>query len=251
MKARTIIIFIAVFLLIAGTTLCVVGLSMVEFNIHKIGMYSERISKEYNISAAEIHKISVSMNNEEIVLKNSADEKIYINYFESDREKFEIENKNGTLSVSLTNDFKWYEYLLSFNIKPEVVEISVPTDFDGDIVLKTSNGEITLKNISAKGDISVVISNGRITADDISCENLSLTTSNGSIRISAVIAEYKIYMKTSNGSIKGDIAGDKNDFTIKSRTSNGRNNLPKNQTGGDKMLEVYTSNGSIDIVFGQ
>ena len=55
-------------------------------------------------------------------------------------------------------------------------------------------------------------------------------------------------LKTSNSSIRGQMPGAQADWAIDSRTSNGKNSLPKQQPGG-KPLTVHTSNGSIDVHF--
>ena len=250
MKARTIIISIAVVLLIAGTTLCIIGLSMADFNIHKIGMYGDRIQDEYIIESEKIDKIVLYTNNEEIIVRNSTNDNINITYSKNDREYFVFDEEDGVLTATRKTNYEWYEQILRFNIKNDVMSLNIPVDFDGDISVHSSNGVITLKNITMTGDLTANTSNREIFIENISCKNLTVLTSNGDIKITNPKAERKMYLETSNGDIEGDIIGNKEDFTIKSRTSNGRNNLPKKQTSGDKMLEAITSNGSIDIKFG-
>lgn len=118
-----------------------------------------------------------------------------------------------------------------------------------NIQLKTSNGSITLEKVQAKKELSAVTSNGKITAEQAAApELLTLKTSNGSISVSKVESR-SLQLTSSNGSIKGDVPGSLNDYSIRSGTSNGKNNLPTHQEGGSKTLSVHTSNARIDLSF--
>ena len=112
----------------------------------------------------------------------------------------------------------------------------------------TSNGPIELYNVTAR-DLSSNTSNGRITANGVEAYEIRFDTSNAGIALSEVDVSYKIYCNTSNGRIHGDVAGSMSDFNIKSRTSNAGSSLPRQNSGGSKYMEMYTSNGEINVTF--
>lgn len=120
----------------------------------------------------------------------------------------------------------------------------------GSLQFTTSNGRIEAHELQSKGDLILTTSNSGILAEDSNANGeLRLTTSNG--RLEAWRSEgARVSLRTSNGSIRGQLPGSPADWAIDSRTSNGKNSLPKQQPGG-KPLTVHTSNGSIDVHFEQ
>ena len=51
-----------------------------------------------------------------------------------------------------------------------------------------------------------------------------------------------------NGSVSGTVHGEREAFTIHSHTSNAGNNL-MNREGGDRRLNIVTSNGAVNVSF--
>ncbi|MDR0857434.1 MAG: DUF4097 family beta strand repeat-containing protein [Oscillospiraceae bacterium] len=141
--------------------------------------------------------------------------------------------------------------------------------FSGGLNIKTSNAKMTFRNLKISGEISAHTSNGkvvaqfvecglfdaensngRIEATHISCDTeLSLATSNGRVEIQHIKAGKRIALHSSNGRIYGVIDDNMREFSVRSHTSNGSNSLPGDMPGGNKDLEVSTSNGSIEIRF--
>lgn len=115
--------------------------------------------------------------------------------------------------------------------------------------VKTSNGRIDLTRLSGQS-LNAETSNGRVTT--FSCafpEQLTLETRNGIIEARNLIGD-NILMKSSNGAISGSIIGDMRDYAIDSHTSNGSNNLPNySYPNQSKHLMAKTSNGLINVTF--
>ncbi|MDR0916055.1 MAG: hypothetical protein LBN02_02570 [Oscillospiraceae bacterium] len=145
-------------------------------------------------------------------------------------------------SVALTRSLT----LATSNSHVDVRDLSV----GGALKVSSSNARITLDNVNAVA-ISASTSNARCEASNVRADgDLTLTTSNS--RISAEhIAAAKIVLRTSNSRVSGTIEGAIRDYSVRSRTSNGSSNLPTDMGGGDKSLDVHTSNGTIDVRFTQ
>lgn len=118
-------------------------------------------------------------------------------------------------------------------------EINTKTSNDGiyfnqsdavDLIANTSNGKIVLKTTKSEKNVTCKTSNNRIVVTDLSAGN-------------------SIELQTSNGQIEGSIVGSIGDFTIFSKTSNGKNSLPENSGSGKKNLRVTTSNSNIALRF--
>lgn len=142
---------------------------------------------------------------------------------------------------------------------------------DGDLTMKTTNATITATELSVKGSLALQTSNGRVNIENVDATSihtkttngrievahvnvssvLTLETSNASVAVHDVEAAESIFLRTTNGKISGDLRGDLRDYSVRSRTSNGRNSLPTELPGGQKLLEAYTSNAAIDIKFGR
>ncbi len=138
----------------------------------------------------------------------------------------------------------------------------------GDAVFDTDNGHISLKNVSSGGSLTARSSNGGVTLENVSAAaTLHAETDNGSVKANGLRAA-EIFLRTdnrdingygldasksieirgNNSSIRGSVKGRREDFLIRAKTSNGKNNLADTDAG-EKKLTVRTDNGSIDVVF--
>lgn len=117
------------------------------------------------------------------------------------------------------------------------------------IIARTSNSSITLNQVKAQKTLEAITSNSRVTAKGVVApESLVIHTSNGKIEVSGIQSQ-AISLITSNGSIKGILPGTQGEYSISSRTSNGKNNLPREQQGGPYSLITQTSNAKIELAF--
>lgn len=139
----------------------------------------------------------------------------------------------------------------------------------GKFEASSSNGTIVISKIKAEGDFICNTTSGKIDLKEIEADNFDLKTSNAIVILNAIVSQNDIVIETSNaqvrfedidfgnrfrcrssnGSIKGEIKGKLADYTIRSRTSNGNNNLPENSSGGAKTIDIETSNNSIEVNF--
>ncbi len=139
----------------------------------------------------------------------------------------------------------------------------------GDLAVDTSNGDITLTRVRAAGAIGARTSNGRVTLTDTLSANVTVgasntgvwltgaqadtfvavDTSNASVQLERLLFGAELRCATSNGSVRGTVAGEQGDFTFSCDTSNGECNLPRSIAGGEKQINLQTSNGDIDVTF--
>jgi hypothetical protein len=119
----------------------------------------------------------------------------------------------------------------------------------GAVTIHTTNARVSMSNLRA-GGISAESSNGRLEAVHLTAQSdIALETSNGRIEVERLDAGDGITLRTSNGRVSGTVTGQLRDYSVRSRTSNGGSTLPVDMPGGSKRLEVYTSNGTIDLRF--
>lgn len=112
----------------------------------------------------------------------------------------------------------------------------------------TTNGRIELHDVYAREGMSAGGTNGQIIAENLNTDQkLRLATTNGRVTLDNVSGQ-DIDIRTSNGSVSGTVHGEREAFTIHSHTSNAGNNL-MNREGGDRRLNIVTSNGAVNVSF--
>ena len=122
---------------------------------------------------------------------------------------------------------------------------------EAEVTLTTSNALLSARKLQAQGAITLESRNGRLEAEMVSTpQELTMQTSNARISVQSV-ASPNIRIVTSNGKVEGSILGTARDYTVTSRTSNGRNDLSSHVWQGPKRLEVKTSNANIQLQFTQ
>ncbi len=308
MKTNKIYIIGAI-LLVLGIFLFAVGFSMTGFDITKLDTEGTYEEKTYQ-SNRNVKAITINDSNTDVKVIVSADNKLHMTYYENEHTYYEISEDNNMLTVEKKSTRRWYNNLFNFKFEKTTLLITVPSDFNGELSVKTSNNSITVTDINTEemllrssngkieaanikvsgkldvstsnagiyisdsaisGDVVSRTSNGKIEFDKVECENAKADSSNSSITITSVKSKGRIEAQSSNGrieiddiefgteltlitsnnSIKGEIPGRLADYSVSSKTSNGKNNLPENLKSGDKIITVNTSNGTIDIRFSE
>ena len=185
----------------------------------------------------------------------------------------EMLNLSGSCTLSATN-----AGITCKNISAEGVLTAAtkngPVDMKtcksgGTVTVKTENAPVMLADIQAADAVRASTRNGALSIDTLRAKELEADTRNGrltlsrtatdastraetannKLKINGIEAGSDIYLRNSNGAVTGTIQGDFSDYSITSKTSNADSNLPAHGGNGDKLLEVQTSNGRIDIEF--
>lgn len=203
----------------------------------------------------DIDTFSANCQNNRFVVSPSPDDSFKLTYYKAEYYPLnhEVEDRTLTLEGKYTKSVAGY-----VSSKISTVTLFVPESFLGNIDIVTSNGGISLNNLSlnivdlstsnggvkltncALEKVNINTSNGKIELNDISAEGkIKLTSSNGALalkNITAAVIDGKtsngkislsgvdcadIEMDTSNGRITADILGEAKDYTIFAKTSNG------------------------------
>lgn len=210
-----------------GLVIILISLMIVQFNLEELSLESKYIEKIYTANASEISEVNAYTHNMKVSVRYRKDDsnEIKIIYYENDKNKPTIENKNGIITLQDQRNISRSLFGLDgvfYGIKRSRLEtvIELPKD---------------CKNLN----ILVDTNNGEINANDMFANNIELITSNAKIFVSGEIND-SVLCKTSNASIDVDrLIGDK--ITLK--TSNGKCNIEDIKCNN---LEVTTSNATID-----
>ncbi len=141
----------------------------------------------------------------------------------------------------------------SVTIPPEVTVSGTSTNawvmlrvVDGPVDVSTTNGEITID--AAAGPLDVGSTNGAVVGTDLSSSEVTATTTNGAIFLSFTTSPNEVVADSSNGDITVEVPDDGRPWAVDARTTNGGTQVDvATDPGADRILQVHTVNGSIEI----
>lgn len=174
---------------------------------------------------------------------------VYIYLPSSQIYNLDIHTSNGVFDVAQMDQISQL-FLSTSNGRITIADVSCD-----EIVVVTSNGTINLENVIVATSISADTSNGRIYLTDVSAEDIDADSSNGKIIATGVSAQ-DIALETSNGDIELDVLGNKVDYRVDMDTTNGDmtyDGIGVSQTSFNQdainRIDLHTSNGDIELSF--
>jgi len=241
MKSNKVLVVAAVFVLL-GIVLGLAGFAIVGFNpraLNTEGIFEE---KSY-FSSSPVTGIDVDIKNARVRLEPSYDNKVYLTYYENDVLYYNVkQSEDGRLTVTMTDKMKWYDHIFSIQNVYFDFTVAIPEDYEGEISVRTSNGDIDIGNIKVS-ELNLSTSNSAINAERLTAGgSIRLDSSNGKISASDVIAGGSIACGTSNSEIRIDSCAAEN---ISAESSSGAINIESTSSRGELIAE--TSNGNITL----
>ena len=79
--------------------------------------------------------------------------------------------------------------------------------------------------------------------------SISLSSNGGNITFESLEVGNALSLTVKNGDISGTVKGSYDDFAIQSEIKKGESNLPDNKDSGEKILNVSSNNGNVEIEF--
>ena len=165
----------------------------------------------------EFNNISIKTDTADIAFVLSDDGTCRVVCYEDAKKSHSVEVQNGTLTVNVVNDKKWYDYI-GVNIDSPKITVYLPESEYSSLVIEESTGDIEIskdfefKSIDislSTGDvkcyassataIKIVASTGDIYAESISASSLDLTVSTGKVTVSNVTCDADISIGLSTG----------------------------------------------------
>lgn len=243
-KTRNVFIIISILLMTAGiiicsASVCMTGFDYSQFTTSMTGTEVREMNREFK---ADYQRIIIDTKDREIKFEKSDDDKLHLEYTESEKRKIDISENGSELSVIEQFDYKWYDYIFNFDFGNKLI-VKLPSDIKAQVSVNTSNGKISLTDISVKNSVDLHTSNGAVSLTDVSINgDINASSSNGRIELVRVEITGKADMKTSNGECSAD--GTSVGGELKYKTSNGKVYL--NKTKADDIV-LESSNGKIEL----
>ena len=187
------------------------------------------LPKSYSSEQTDIRSVTVDVRDREIEVTASADGRVHIDYHESEKEFYRIEETGGDLSVTAQTDKDWTDFI---GTKPpaEYRKISLRIPALSSLCISTTNEEIRISITDEMGSVALNANGG-----NLSFEKLNVKTA--------------LTLAVKNGNIEGTIVGDYDLFDITCEIKKGECNLPARKEGGEKSLGVSANNRDVRIEF--
>ena len=228
-------------LLLAGMILGLCGMALAGFDTDKLNGYTPYEEKLYETDAAEIERVVLEDINTRIEIVPSRDDRIHVHYFENNKMRYTVTEKNGTLSLVKRDERRWYEHIafFDFSVFDRPLKIEIPADVPVALSVKTTNGSVSAEDFSPEA-LTVSTTNGNITLQNINTRDITLKTTNGSVSLKRCRTEEHLTADSTNGSVTfSDVEAPR--MTLK--TSNAQITL--DSVTADGTISVKTSNGKI------
>lgn len=243
---------------VLGVFLFTGALAASDWDVTRLSTKPPFEKKQYTVENSG-QSISVFDSNMPVHIGVSADAQIHFEYYENEKEFYEIDNSTELKFIKQYN-YKWYDNIINFDLRRPSFTVLLPAEYTGSIVAETSNGaikiedtslgsvslttgngKIELKNVTASGSAKAKTSNGKIEARGVTSEGgLFCTTSNAGLFLSQIRAQ-SLDAISSNGKI--ELHSATLDSSVWIETSNSKINLDSLKAGGDVTLK--TGNGPI------
>lgn len=231
--------------LITAASLTVLGFVVSAGAMAALGFDFSKIStikyetNTYEVSE-EFDKISIDVDITDIVFARSDDESCKVVCFEAEKVKHSVRCTNGTLTIEMTDDRKWYDYIgisfaspkmtiylpqseyISLLADTDTSNIDIPESFafkqleiktdTGDvdcmanvsdiIKIESDTGDIDVSSVESGCDIDIKTDTGSIKLTDIFCTDFTAESDTGDISLVNVAAVNRICVETDTGDVK-------------------------------------------------
>ncbi len=277
---RKLSIFLGVLLLLGGFGLCGYAIAVNGFDFSSLNTATNYEIKNVTDNIAK--NIDIYAYNASVTINKDGEEGIRVEYAESSLVHYAVEQGE---TLKLYDDTAFYVRFNNWDFNKYYITITLPSTFNGDIKIKSTNAEFKINNITCQSldlhstngaftikdtqvekKIAISTTNGAINLETVVSENIEVATTNGRFDFKYVnvssdftakttngritLQEIKVgtgYFKSTNGSIQGTLVGSASDYHIVSSTTNGKDIIP--QTNGTNKVEFKSTNGDINISF--
>lgn len=267
----------AAFLTISGSVIFIGAMAALGFDFSKLSTMKYE-TNTYEVSGG-FDKISIDTDITDIVFARSDDESCKVVCFEAERMKHSVRCSNGTLTIGVNDERKWYEHIgisisspkmtiylpqseyTSLSIDTATGNIDIPKGFNfneieiksatGDIdctanasdsiKIRSNTGNIDVSSVKSKCDIDIKTNTGSVKLTDIACTNFTAESDTGKITLTNVVAEDNIFIESDTGSIKLN-SSDAARLSLKTDTGNITGTLLS-----EKIFIAKSSTGKVNV----
>lgn len=186
------------------------------------------VTNEYNFSE-KIESIIIDSTVTDVIFVTADKTEASVVCYEMENASHTVELKDGTLSLRINDQRKWYEHI-GINFKTPRITVTIPKGEYASLNVKLSTGDLDLPESLSFGEICAEVTTGRVKSSSDG-GRMDIRASTGAIFLKDVTAE-DISLATSTGRIRAENINCKNDFSVEVTT------------GDSELVKVRTNNFS-------
>ena len=218
MKNNKKILIFSVILMIIGSLIFVVSMSINKWDFTKFGI-SKYETNTYEITQA-FEDIIINSDTFDIKFESTNDNKCKIVCFEEEKYKHDFSVQNNKLKINLIDNKKWYDYIRFVFANPKITiylpnneynsliielstgDIEIPSDFQFSMIdIKLSTGDVKcMANVTSS--INVTTSTGDVDLSNMFSNSINISTSTGTVDLNNVNCDESINIKVTTGDVK-------------------------------------------------
>ena len=214
------------------------------------GDYEQRI---LTCPAAALRAISLTASEMPVRVEACEGDDAQLVYYTCPQDPYAANFENGILTLTAGEKAKGrrgfsFSFLadriqMMWSKPSPTIELHLPVDTLADLTVRTGNGSIRVKNLSALCAVDLHTSNSRIALENVRCKSLEMKSSNGRIVLERVESKSFFRGKTSNSRIEAVRCISGGDMTL--TTSNG--SISAAGATAREAMTLTTSNASITV----
>ena len=205
----------AIALILIGCMTAVCALAALDWDFSRFSTVAFE-TNTYPITE-DFHNISLRTETAHITVLPADGADAYIVCREQENLRHTVTVTDGTLTVALSDDRKWYEYI-GISTESSTVTLYLPEAEYGTLLIRGSTGDVGIPKdfrfesisvevstgdvrclASAKGEIALRASTGEIRAEGLSAKSLAFAVSTGRVQVSSAACEGAMLVTVSTG----------------------------------------------------
>ena len=149
-------------------------------------------------------KLKVKCEIEKINVTATDGNEIVFTYYEGKKLQRDLTDKDG--EVTLKNRHKMWFFWNWLGLDEEVltIDVAVPREFSGDLILEASTGEINVRDLLFIKELKAEVTTGRVRAENMKAEKATFAASTGSVTVNGAEILGDAEIKASTGSVKAE-----------------------------------------------
>lgn len=240
------------FIFLLGLIIFTITATACDWNFSKLSTRPALEEKSLSMKSSN-QSILIEDSNVPISVGLSRDNQIHLQYLENELEYYEIDENDTNITIQKETNYRWFNFVLNFDIQPRNLTLLLPSDFNGSLELKTDNSSMKLDNVTVK-ELLLQNENGSVKLDEVSVSgDTQVKTSNSSIQISDGNLKGSLQCDNENGSIKLEDFSAENieaftkNSSIVAESIVSQGNVVLENRNGKIELDRLRSNGDIHL----
>ncbi|MEG1883428.1 MAG: DUF4097 family beta strand repeat-containing protein [Clostridia bacterium] len=207
-KSTRVALIVAAALFVIGVALCGISFAGVGFHWYALSTVDpgEYETKTVQYDAADIVKIVLNIEVDEVRVASSKSAQIELRYTDRPSARYAISVQEGVLTLEkeaqlrVQNMRDWFRF--DIGTPDGAVLLTIPEGFNGDLLIQSDVGDVTLQDIAITGTLDCAIQTGEFSAKNLTTSCVKVQNDVGSITGENWIVEHDAMIEDRIGDIK-------------------------------------------------